>query len=276
MAMALAIAKFNDDSGQEVQITKEDVKGLICPNATEKEVAFFLETCQRQHLNPFVKDAYLVKYKDSPASMITNYQVFNRRACKDDNYGGIKSGVVVINNGGEVEHRRGAAVYKQLNEVLLGGWAEVYFKDGREPAYAEIALDDYSTGRSNWAKMPGVMIEKCAKAAAWRLAFPDTFQGLYTSEELDQAQAQQQPVPVHAVQEADLTPIREVFHAYCERLGLEPQQGMERVCGYVKVSDIHDMSATQINRARACMEEDMAAEPVEVAAEVVADDGEVF
>lgn len=253
------IVKFTDDSGAAIQITPDDVRKYVCESATEKEVGLFLQLCQTQHLNPFVKDAYLVKYGSAPASMITSYQVFNRRACKDANYNGIKSGVVVMGKTGAVEHRRGSAVYKQLGEELLGGWAESYFKDGREPAYAELALSDYSTGKSNWAKMPGVMIEKCAKAAAWRLAFPDTFQGLYVAEEMDRAQ--QQPEPVRAV---DLDHVRELFKPFCEAKGMTPAEGMEAVCAAVGATDMHSMSQSQANRARSWMEEEMAAQPVEV------------
>lgn len=252
------IVKFTDDSGLAVQVTPDDVRRYICENASEKEVGLFLQLCQTQRLNPFVKDAYLVKYGSAPASMITNYQVFNRRACKDANYDGIKSGVVVLSNGA-LERRRGSAVYKQLGDELLGGWAEVRFKDNREPAYAELALTDYSTGKSNWAKMPGVMIEKCAKAAAWRLAFPDTFQGMYTAEEMDQAQ---QPRPV------DLQPVRELFKPFCEAKGLTPAEGVAAVCGAVGAPDMHSMTEQQARRARSWMEEELSA-PVE--AELVED-----
>ncbi len=261
------IVKFTDDSGMAVQVTPDDVRRYICENASEKEVGLFLQLCQTQRLNPFVKEAYLVKYGSSPASMITSYQVFNRRACRDANYDGIKSGVVVLSNG-SVERRRGSAVYKQLGDELLGGWAEVRFKDGREPAYAELALADYSTGKSNWAKMPGVMIEKCAKAAAWRLAFPDTFQGMYTAEEMDQAQPQPEaPRPV------DLQPVRDLFKPFCEARGMTPAEGVAAVCGAVGAADMHSMTEVQARRARSWMEEEMAA-PVE-AVEVV-DEGEVF
>lgn len=256
------IVKFTDDSGAAIQITPDDVRKYVCESATEKEVGLFLQLCQTQHLNPFVKDAYLVKYGSAPASMITSYQVFNRRACKDANYNGIKSGVVVMGKTGAVEHRRGSAVYKQLGEELLGGWAESYFKDGREPAYAELSLSDYSTGKSNWAKMPGVMIEKCAKAAAWRLAFPDTFQGMYTAEEMDRAEPQQaQPEPTRPV---DLQPVRELFKPFCEAKGMTPAEGMAAVCAAVGACDMHAMSQSQANRARSWMEEEMAAQPVEV------------
>lgn len=206
MTQALATQQtsiaFTDDVGANITVTADDVRNLICPNADQKEVALFLQLCKSQRLNPFVKDAYLVKYGSNPAQMITNYQVFNRRACKNENYAGIENGVVVLRNG-EIVHKDGSAVYKAAGETLLGGWAKVYFKDNRKPAYAEVALDDYSTGKSNWSKMPGVMIEKCAKAAVWRLAFPDDFQGMYCSEEMQQAQPQQvesytEPVKTYA------------------------------------------------------------------------------
>lgn len=205
---------FTDDVGANITVTADDVRNLICPNADQKEVALFLQLCKSQRLNPFVKDAYLVKYGSNPAQMITNYQVFNRRACKNENYGGIENGVTVLRNG-EIVHKDGSAVYKAAGETLLGGWAKVYFKDNRKPAYAEVALDDYSTGKSNWSKMPGVMIEKCAKAAAWRLAFPDDFQGMYVSEEMQQAQPQQVESYTEPVQTfADPAPIKQLMPMY--------------------------------------------------------------
>lgn len=205
---------FTDDVGANITVTADDVRNLICQNADQKEVSLFLQLCKSQRLNPFVKDAYLVKYGSNPAQMITNYQVFNRRACRNENYAGIENGVVVLRNG-EIVHKDGSAVYKAAGETLLGGWAKVHFKDNRKPAYAEVALDDYSTGKSNWSKMPGVMIEKCAKAAAWRLAFPDDFQGMYVSEEMQQAQ----PQPVESYAEpvqtyADPAPIKQLMPMY--------------------------------------------------------------
>ena len=205
---------FTDDVGANITVTADDVRNLICQNADQKEVSLFLQLCKSQRLNPFVKDAYLVKYGNNPAQMITNYQVFNRRACRNENYAGIENGVVVLRNG-EIVHKDGSAVYKAAGETLLGGWAKVHFKDNRKPAYAEVALDDYSTGKSNWQKMPGVMIEKCAKAAAWRLAFPDDFQGMYVSEEMQQAQPQQVESYAEPVQTyADPAPIKQLMPMY--------------------------------------------------------------
>ena len=157
--MSNEIIEFKDDAGMPVKFTSQDIRERLCPNATDSELALCVELCNRQHLNPFTKEVYLVKYGSAPASIITSYQVFNRRANKQPNYGGIESGVVVLRDG-EVVKKKGSAVYKMIGEQLIGGWAEVAFTDGKKPAYVELALTDYSTGKSNWAKMPGVMIEK--------------------------------------------------------------------------------------------------------------------
>ena len=199
------IVKFTDDQGRNVQITPEDVKRHLCSNANDSEVALFLELCKAQRLNPFIKDAYLVKYGNGPASIITGKEVFTKRANANPNFEGMEHGVVFMRKdarGVTVDKREGAAVYKAAGETLLGGWARVYVK-GKKPFYCELALEEYSTGKSNWAKMPAVMIDKCAQVAALRLAFPDQFQGLYAAEEMGSVGAavieqdsKPEPIPV--------------------------------------------------------------------------------
>lgn len=200
------IVKFTSDTGTPVQITPADVKNTLCPGATDKEVAMFLELCRAQRLNPWIKDAYLVKYGNGPASIITGKETFTKRANANPAFKGMEHGVVFMRktpHGVTVEKREGAAIYKKAGEELLGGWARVHV-DGKMPVYAELALEEYTTGKSNWAKMPAVMINKCAQVAALRLAFPDAFQGLYAAEEMGkrgeavQQQEQQQPAPVQA------------------------------------------------------------------------------
>lgn len=269
MTQALATQQtaiaFTDDVGANVTVTADDVRNLICPSADQKEVSLFLQLCKSQRLNPFVKDAYLVKYRDSPAQMITNYQVFNRRACRNENYAGIENGVVVLRNG-EIVHKDGSAVYKAAGETLLGGWAKVYFKDNRKPAYAEVALDDYSTGKSNWSKMPGVMIEKCAKAAAWRLAFPDDFQGMYVSEEMHQAQPQQVESYTEPVQAfADPAPIKQLMPMYVVAEYGEIEDSAKRkeafrdatsnLVALTKAADMHHLSEKDVRVIVSHMEE---------------------
>ena len=185
--MAYEIVKFEDDAGQPVQITPEDVRRTFCQNATDQEVQMFLALCATQRLNPFTKDAYLVKYGSGPASIITSRSAIQKRADSNPDFEGTELGVVVLTAQGEIVHRPGEAYYKSLGEQLLGGWARAYRK-GRKPYYSEVPMSEYSTGRNQWSKMPGTMITKVAEMHALRGAFPQDFQGMYSPEEMAQAQ----------------------------------------------------------------------------------------
>lgn len=205
------IVKFKSDAGVEVQITAEDVRRTICENASDKEVAMFLELCRAQRLNPFIKDAYLVKYGNSPASIITSKEVFTKRANANKAYRGFEAGVVYLAKNGEVRQREGSAVYKAAGEKLVGGWCRVHV-EGRKPFYDEVTLEEYSTGKSNWAKMPATMIRKVALVHCLREAFTDDLQGLYAAEEMGKVgevvqQPAQQPAPVAQVQAAPVQPV---------------------------------------------------------------------
>lgn len=265
--MSNGIIEYKDDAGRPVKFTSQDIRERLCPNATDSELALCVELCNRQHLNPFAQEVFLVKYGSAPASIITAYQVFNSRANRQPNYGGIDSGVVVLRDG-EVVKKKGSAVYKVIGEQLIGGWAEVAFTDGKKPAYVELALTDYSTGKSSWAKMPGVMIEKCAKAGAWRLAYPDELRGMYTGEEMDQKVAQDMHAGTQAVEAESvepvvdlLQPVRDLFKPFMAATALDSAGAMAAICAAVGCTSgsMHDMTLMQARRAASWMEEEIAA-----------------
>lgn len=180
------MVKFTDERGQIVQFTAQDIKARLCPNIEDKELALVLGLCKAQRLNPFNKDVYIIKYGNSPASIVTSKEVFTKRANANPDFEGFDAGIVYINGRGEVCTREGSAVYKAANEQLVGGWCRVYVK-GRRPFYDEVTLEEYSTGKSGWAKMPATMIRKVALVHCLREAFPDDFQGLYAAEEMGNA-----------------------------------------------------------------------------------------
>ena len=203
--MAYEIVKFTDDAGASIQITPQDVRDTFCPQATNQEVQLFLALCATQHLNPWTKEAYLVKYGNNPAAIITSRAAIQKRADNNPDYEGTEVGVVVLNAQGNIEHRPGEACYTQLGEKLLGGWARVHRK-GRKPYYSEVPLSEYNTGKSNWAKMPGTMITKVAEMHAIRGQFPQEFQGMYDSSEMAQAQPQEVQAEVEQPQQPPQQP----------------------------------------------------------------------
>lgn len=178
------LVKFESESGQLVQFGANDVKQRLCPNIEDKELALVMALCQQQRLNPFTKDVYIIKYGSSPASIVTSKEVFTKRANANKKYQGFEAGITFIDRQGNVRQREGSAVYKAANETLVGGWCRV-FVEGRKPFYDEVTLEEYSTGKSGWAKMPATMIRKVALVHCLREAFPDDFQGLYSQEEMD-------------------------------------------------------------------------------------------
>lgn len=224
------LVKYHDEKGALVTFSAEDVKAYICPTITDSELALVMSLCQQQNLNPFTKDVYVVKYGNAPASIVTGKEVFTKRANANKAYKGFEAGVVYLNGRGEVCHREGAAVYQAAKEQLVGGWCRV-FVEGRQPFYEEVTLQEYSTGKSGWAKMPATMIRKVALVHCLREAFPDQFQGLYCSEEMGKAgevatAAEAAPAPSKA------TPVEVVAEVVEEEDS--PQRSLAILCGMLE------------------------------------------
>lgn len=176
----------------EVSLTPEIVKKLLVTGegkVTEQEITMFIGMCKANKLNPFNKDAYLIKYGTQPATMIVSKDVFFKRAIDNPMYNGMESGICVEKDG-EIITRAGH-VYIKNKETLLGAWCRVHRKDWAHPIYQEVNFDEYAgrtkTGElnGNWKTKPTVMITKVAEATALRKAFTDTIQGMYMVEEME-------------------------------------------------------------------------------------------
>lgn len=181
-------------NGEEVKLSAAMVKKYLVSGdasaVTDQEVMMFLTLCKYQHLNPFLREAYLIKYGTSPATIVTGKDTFTKRAAKNPNYKGKEAGVIVINLKGEIEHREGTFVLK--DEQIVGGWARIFAKD-REPELYTVSFDEYAgrkkdgTLNSQWATKPATMIRKVAVVQGLRECFPEDFEGLYSPEEMSTA-----------------------------------------------------------------------------------------
>lgn len=172
-------------NGEDVKLSPKMIKDyLVAGNGqvTDQEVVMFLSLCKFQHLNPFTRDAYLIKYGNSPATVVVGKDVLLKRAMRSEKFGGLTAGVIVVNANGEVEEREGTFVLPDEN--LVGGWAKVIIKGYDVPFYASVSMKEYSTGKSNWLTKPATMIRKVAMAQALREAFPEEMSALYEQEEL--------------------------------------------------------------------------------------------
>ena len=189
--MTTEIVRFADSvTGADVELSVDKIKEGLCPMATNQEAVMFLELCRHMGLNPWVKDAYLIKYDEKrPATMVVGKDAFTKRADSNPHFAGIESGVIV-QMGEKLEYRKGTLVLK--GEVIVGGWAKVARSARKIDMDTTVTFDEYNTKRGVWLNMPAVMIEKCAIVKALRSAFPATFSGMYDTSEMREIQMDEQ------------------------------------------------------------------------------------
>lgn len=179
-------------NGENVKLSGSIIRSYLISGeaeVTDQEVIMFLNLCRYQHLNPFLNEAYLVKFQGKPAQIITSKEAFMKRAESHPEYDGFEAGIV-IEQDGELKDIQGALL--PPNTSVKGGWARVYRKDRKIPTYSRINLSEFSKGQATWKSMPQTMIRKTAIVNALREAFPGSLGAMYTEEEPEFERTSQQ------------------------------------------------------------------------------------
>ncbi len=175
---------------RDIQVSEmsfDDIRQYICPAASDKDVFMFLKLCQARNLNPFIREAFLIPYKDNKSgeikcSMVVGKEAFMRKAEVNSQYRGFKAGIIVSKDDALI-YREGT--FQRPGETLEGGWAEVYRDDRQEPVRSEVSLTEYDSGKGLWGSgKKATMIRKVAVVQAHREAFPSDLAGCYDSSEL--------------------------------------------------------------------------------------------
>lgn len=200
-ANATGLVEYVTEAGTKLQITPKDVRNYLVSGTapvTDGEVLMFLALCKEHKLNPFIREAYLVKYGTSPANMIVAKDVYLKRAKRHPKYRGHKAGICVLNAKGEYIEREGTIILP--NEKLIGGWAEVYMENLSVPQKVTASLAENSKGQSTWNTMPALMIRKVALVQALREIMPEEFGGIYDVDEMpvDANKLPTEPVVVYS------------------------------------------------------------------------------
>ncbi len=120
------------------------ITDVVARGATKDELQLFLYRCKNMGLDPLKPgQIYFVKYGNGPGTIVVGIEGFRARAGKTGKLSGIKRGAIRDEKG-----------------TLVGAWAEVYRSDWKECAREEVPLNEYSTGKAGWLKMPETMIKK--------------------------------------------------------------------------------------------------------------------
>lgn len=202
--------------GNEVKLSPKIVQQYLVngdAKITLPEFKLFTELCKVRKLNPFLKEAYIIKYSPkTPASIVVGKDAILKRAVLNPKYNGMKSGIYVTKEDGELVKRNGT--FYLPNETLVGGWAEVFRKDWDNSIEASVSLEESAqkksdgTLNSNWQKQPATMIEKVAKVRALRETFVEDLGGMYDADEMDvelpEVPVEERVIQVDEVEDAEI------------------------------------------------------------------------
>lgn len=203
MAIQSNIVKYETKQG-EIELSSDLVKKYLVNGngaVTDQEVLMFLSLCKYRRLNPFLREAYLIKYGNSPAQIIVGKDALINRANEHPGFKGFQAGIIIQDKSGGLQDRPGAALFP--GEMLMGGWAKVYREGFANPIEIMVSLAEYERRKengeamANWKTMPATMIRKVALTQALREAFPDTLSGMYAAEEM--------PVDMSKLDDAQVT-----------------------------------------------------------------------
>ena len=147
------------------------IKRSIAPDATDDELAMFIETCNSLGLNPFAKEIYFTKYKNrqtgvAKVAIITGIDGCRKFAQRSANTWArsAHSGAARTGNG----KRSGWTQGTKPAAAKVG----VLGKGDMEPTWGIVTWAEFGKAENLWLKIPAHMLAKVAEKAALAQALP--------------------------------------------------------------------------------------------------------
>lgn len=175
------LKKQANRSATQLDFSRETVdliKRTIAQDATDDELQLFLYQAKRTGLDPLHRQIYFVK-RAGTVTIQTSIDGFRVIAERHGAYGGQDEPEFIEDTKGKLTLAK-VRVYKWHHDQRYLAATGVAYWDEYVPAKGQDFL---------WQKMPHTMLAKVAEAIALRRAFPQDLSGLYTHDEMQQAEA---------------------------------------------------------------------------------------
>ena len=164
------------------------IKRTICKGSTDDELALFMHTARRMGLDPLARQIHAVKRWTQNGDVMTiqtGIDGYRLVADRTGNYSPGRANTFTYDEAG-----RPVTATAYVMKYVRGAWMETS---------ATAHLSEYAQTKKGgelntmWASKPHIMLGKCAESLALRRAFPAELSGVYTDDEM--AQADTPPVP---------------------------------------------------------------------------------
>lgn len=187
--MSTEVAVVQDLSREKVELIKQ----TVAKGATDLELDLFLHACKRTGLDPLMKQIYAIKRWSAAdnrevMSFQTGIDGYRLIADRTGKYAGSDEPVFTVTPNGLPD------VASVTVTKLVDGVPCKFSASARWMEYVQKNKQGQPT--SMWQKMPFLMLGKCAEALALRKAFPAELSGVYTHEEMMQADTEPHAHPI--------------------------------------------------------------------------------
>ncbi len=186
-----AVEKNGEIAFTEAQ--QDIIRNIYCKGCTNDEIKVFLYICQHVKLDPCLKQIYAVP-RETSVKLANGTWEKQRSITAQTSIDGFR--LIADRTGKYVPGQESTFKYDSEGRLVSatayvkkrsgdGSWHEIA-ASAFYSEYVQVTKEGKAT--KFWKEKPHIMLSKCAESLALRKAFPAELSGIYTSEEMAQAE----------------------------------------------------------------------------------------